>query len=237
MYRSAIAAVVVLGSLLSVTACGEQSSADDGSADDESGNSALTSTNDFLANCPALEEQEFNAVVDGDAMIKQSYDVSGYKLDDGTEVAGRHVDSPAPASALYSVRFYRDNKGKTKFQFAIGTFAGVSQNIEGTAKRLVGSGTVDFQRGNTYGDLVFTSRRDNLASVIGNVAKLHFTSFTCSADAPQLIVDAPIVTLDKASDETVVITSGIAGGIRVSKSVKWAKKASSAPLAFDVPKG
>ncbi len=135
------------------------------------------------------------------------------------------------------MKFYRDGQGKTKFQFSIGTFAGVSQNIDGPAKRLVGSGTVNFQRGNSYGELVFTSRRDNLQSVVGAVSKIRFSNFTCSAEAPQLTLDAPVVTLDKASDETVTIGNGIAGGIRVSKSVKWVKKASSAPLAFVVPAG
>ena len=225
-----LSALILVSSMLSLVACTEATPSDEAEASE----AALTD-NDLLSSCPALEALDFTAVVDGDATVKQSYLLGGYTQEDGTVVANRRVMNVAPASAVYNIRFYRDAQGKTKFHFAIGTFVGIASNIDGSAKRLSGSGTVAYERGHSYGELVFTSRRDALQSVVGAVTKLRFSDFDCSD--PRLTLDAPIVTLEKASDATEVILTTYGASATVSPSIKWVKKATSAPLAFSVPAG
>lgn len=200
---------------------------------------ALVAFESHVDQLPRHEESfEFTSVVVGDSAtrIKQSYVLAGYTRDDGTRVDGRRINTFGEAAAVYNIRFYRDLRSKTKFQLSIGTWAGMQGSIEGNAKRLSASGTVSFDPASGSGEMNITSRRDALASVVGDVSKFKFSNFRCD-NGGGISADLPLVTLEKANNQTETIIDANGLSVPVSKSVKWMKKASSVQLQFDVPVG
>jgi hypothetical protein len=195
---------------------------------------------DILTRCPALEGADVSTVVVGDetTIVKQAYTLGGYTASDGTVQRSRQIVASAVPSTLYSVRFYRDSAGKSKFQLSIGTWAGMQSSIEGNAKKLVASGNVTFASPqDNYGELAITSRRDALRAVIGDASKFRVSNLDCSGESASMTLDIPIVTLEKTNNQTIEIRDTQGRTIKVTPTVKWKKNADSAPLRFDLTVG
>lgn len=207
------------------------------SSDDVGGGSSAASAveNDFLTKCPSFEGTSATAMItgDNDLVVRQAYRVSGYTGFDGRVVPASNVETFGKPSSVYDVRFYRDNAGKTKFQLTIGTFAGMQAAIEGSTKRISVSGTVDLAEDGTRGTLTISSRRDALRTIAGDISTFAFDHLECG-DAPSISIVAPVITLDKASEETVDVPSPAVGvTVPVTKSIRWKKKADAVPLRFE----
>src|SRR2546423_13937571 len=88
-----------------------------GPESDAGGESAQAQTatvgSDVLGLCPSLEEIALSSYVVSDAatMVRQTYKSDG----------AMHTFAQNP-STLYSIRFYRDASGHSKFKLEIGTF-------------------------------------------------------------------------------------------------------------------
>jgi hypothetical protein len=215
--------------VLAVTAaCADPSTGDD-VADNESAQTA----GDILTMCPALESIELSGdvVSDPDVLVRQTYRQHEWKNGQMLPQSREFTSAQNPA-ALYGIQFYRDPSGRSKFRLGIGAFAGMDGSIEGNVKRLRASGTVTFDNGSsTSGVLTMTSRRDGLASILGDVTTLRFYDLDCSAGS-KMVVTMPVVTLDKTTDRTVEITDSAGRRVQVTPTVRWVKKADSAPIAL-----
>lgn len=185
---------------------------------------------DALSACPALEESSLTAgaVSDQPVAVKQSYRL--YTAPGQSMVV---QTNRAWASTSYSLRFYRDAQGKSKFQLRIGTFAGIAPNIDGDVKEMVVSGTVSLKSDKSSGELVVTSRRDALRAIVGaDVTKIPFSGLDCSGGSGATL-ELSLLTLEKATEETVEIKETVSGEtVRVTPKVKWNKKADKAALPF-----
>jgi hypothetical protein len=219
------------------SACSSQD-ASDSSATDQ-GALAQAAGSDLLNKCPALEGVDFTAIVANDegTRVKQSYRLAAYTRPDGTREPGRLVTTTASADTMYTLRFYRDGAGKTKFQLTVGTWGGLQASIEGDTKSMVASGAVAVSEDGDVGELDVNSRRDAFRAVLGqDLAKVGFSNLDCGG-ASMISLEVPLVTLEKTSDETVEITESNGRTQRVSPAVRWKKQADRVTLAFRVSVG
>lgn len=206
--KKLLAALPVLSLL--VACAGNTEEAGDGA------NSAIrATTDDLIAACAPLEEQDLSATALGDASIRVKQE---YSLYDGTKVT-----NTADATTVYDVRFYRDGAGKTKFQLSIGAFAGIQSSIEGATKALTVSGTVEYD-GENSGKLVITSRRDAFKAVAGDVTSFAFRGLDCDDVSSSFQIDMPLIVFEKANEKLVPVTTG-RGEEQVSPSIRFKKKA------------